>query len=199
MYDIESCERSIDVNNDSEALIQALRGMPAPQPRPGFVDRAITNATAVTNPAGARPHSGRLLHVATRWEAWFGAALGGAVAVAVTLLLLRPVVQTTPREDGITFALNEARAIDVLIDSERDLKDATIRIAVTGGIALDGFENEHEIHWRTNLERGSNLLSLPLVARSAGGGQLVAVIEHDGKTRRVTINLTVSDQGSSRS
>lgn len=188
------------MNHDTEALIEALRGMPTPAPRPGFVDRALANATGVADNAQPRPRRyERLRHAASRWETWLGAALGGAVAAALTLFLLQPVAPDPSGERSITLALNETRDIDVLIESERDLADATIRIAVTGGVALDGFENEHSIDWRTNLERGSNLLSLPVVARSAGGGRLVAVIEHDGKTRRVTINLTVSDAAVSRS
>ena len=71
----------------------------------------------------------------------------------------------------------------MLIDSERELKGATIRIAASGSIALDGFDDERQIDWQADLERGSNLLSLPVVARAAGKGRLVAVIEHEGRTR----------------
>jgi hypothetical protein len=187
----ENCRGASYVKTDSEALIQALRGMPAAEPRPGFVDRALANATGV---ALNRPAT--LRHVAMRWETWFGAALGGAVAAALTLLLVRVV---DPAPPGIALALNETRDIDVLIDSDRDLKDATIRIAVTGGVALDGFSNEHIVDWRADLGRGSNLLSLPVIARKPGDGQLVAVIEHGGRTRTVMINLFVSNSGVSRS
>jgi hypothetical protein len=181
---------------DSNALIQALRRMPTPPPRAGFVDRALANASGVRfAPVRSAASVGRAM---MRWETWFGAVMGGAVAAALTLILLRPV-ETGPRRSGITLALNEARDIDVLIEAERDLEDATIRIAVTGGVALNGLENEHIIDWRADLERGSNLLSLPVVARRAGAGQLVAVIEHDGKTRTVMIDLTVNDRGGSQS
>src|SRR5687768_2865578 len=101
--------------------------MPVPEPRPGFVDRAFANATQ----AGRKPAASRLSglrHFATRWETWIGAALGGAVAATLTLLLLRPLEPAAPEVGGITLALHEARAIDVLIDSERSLDDATIRI-----------------------------------------------------------------------
>jgi hypothetical protein len=186
------------VDNDSETLRQALKRMPVPEPRPGFVNRALANATAEHhNTAASRPS--RLRQFATRWETWMGAALGGAVVATLMLVLLRPLDTTAPGGAGITLALNEARAIDVLIDSERNLDDATIRIVATGSVTLDGFENEREIGWQTSLERGSNLLSLPVVARSAGKGQLVAVIEHGGRTRRVTINLTVRGPEVSRS
>ena len=181
------------MDTHTETLRRALKRLPAPEPRPGFVDRALANATR--EPAArAKERSRGLVHLASRWETWIGAAFGGAVAAALTLLLLRPVVEqpaATPM--GISLALNETRAIDVLIDSERELEDATIRIVATGSVVLDGFDNEHEIGWRAHLERGSNVLSLPVVARSTGNGQLVAVIEHEGRTRRMTINLTVRD------
>lgn len=177
-------------DKDSEMLRRALARMPAPEPSAGFVDRALAKAT------GRTPSRGGLTHLARRWETWIGAALGGAVATAITLLLLlRPTPSTPP---GITLALNETRHIDVLIDSERALENATIRIRLSGGVALDGLENEREIDWQTNLARGSNMLSLPVIARSSGAGRLVAVIEHEGRTRHVTLDLTVLDQESSR-
>lgn len=176
-------------DKDSEILRRALARMPAPEPRPGFVDRALAKATH------RKPPRSRLTHLATRWETWIGAALGGAVATVLTLVLLRP---PEPNPTGITLALNETRDIDVLIDSERALDDATIRIVASGSVALDGFENEREIDWQAHLAQGSNMLSLPVVARSKGAGKLVAVIEHEGRTRRVTVDLTVLDRDSSR-
>lgn len=180
------------MDTSSDTLRQALKRLPAPEPRPGFVDRALANATR--QPAArTQERSMGLAHLVSRWETWIGAALGGAVAAVLTVILLRPVEQPSPAPMGISLALNETRAIDVLIDSERELEDATIRIVATGSVVLDGFDNEHEIGWHAHLERGSNVLSLPVVARSTGNGQLVAVIEHGGRTRRMTINLTVRD------
>jgi len=196
VYRNENGQSLPSVNNDSDALIRGLRAMDAPEPRPGFVDRALANATGVA--AGRRtldraPATGRgWRHVAMCWETWLGAVMGGAVAAAVTVVLMSPA-RPHQGEQAIALALNEARSIDVLIESDRDLQDATIRIAVTGGVALDGFANDHIADWRANLGRGPNLLSLPVIARKAGDGQLVAVVEHDGKTRTVMINLTVSD------
>lgn len=178
------------MDKDSETLRRALRRIPAPEPRPGFIDRALARASG----EAPQPRS-RLAHLVSRWETWTGALLGGAVATLLTFMLLRPM---EPHPPGITLALNEMRDIDVLIDSERALEDATIRIVASGSVALDGFDNEREIDWQTHLDKGSNMLSLPVVARSKGAGQLVAVIEHGGRTRRVTVNLTVLDSEPSR-
>jgi hypothetical protein len=173
------------VDKDSDILRRALKRIPAPEPRPEFVDRALAHATGK-----AQPSRGKLVHLASRWETWIGAALGGAVATVLTVMLLH---STAPKPADITLALNEMRDIDVLIDSERTLEDATIRIVATGSVALEGFDNEREIDWQTHLDQGNNVLSLPVVARSKGAGQLVAVVEHGGRTRRVTVHLTVLD------
>lgn len=174
------------VDKDAEILRRALERLPAPEPRPEFIDRAF--ATATRTPP---PPRNRLTHLLSRWETWVGVTAGAAIAVMLMLMLGPPLLH---REPGITLALNEMRDIDVLIDSERALDGATVRIVATGSVALDGFENEREIGWQTHLAQGSNVLSLPVVARSTGAGQLVAVIEHEGRSRRVTVNLTVRDR-----
>jgi hypothetical protein len=177
------------VNKDADMLRRALQRLPAPEPRPEFVDRAFAAATRQA-PA---PRS-RLAHLIGRWETWIGVGVGAIVAV-VCMLAVWPMLS---REPAITLALNEMRDIDVLIDSERALDGAIIRIVASGSVVLDGFDNEREIDWQTHLERGSNMLSLPVVARSTGAGRLVAVIEHAGRTRRVTVNLTVRAPEASR-
>ena len=192
-------ETGPDVADDDFQIVRrALRQLPTPEPRAGFVERALARAAVQQRSVQAESLPGRLRHFALRWETWAGAALGGAVAAALTLLLLRPV-DTTVSPHRVALTLHEARNVDVLIDSERELKGATIRIAASGSIALDGFDDERQVDWQADLERGSNLLSLPVVARSAGKGRLVAVIEHDGRTRQVAIELSVTDAKASRS
>ena len=185
-------------DDDFQTLRQALRRMPTPEPRVGFVERALARA-AVPQRVAQASLPARLRRFMSRWETWAGAALGAAATAAVTFMLLRPVDSTVGPQPRLALTLHETRNVDVLIDSERELKGATIRIAATGSIALDGFDDEQHVDWQADLEPGSNLLSLPVVARTAGKGQLIAVIEHDGRTRRVAVELTVTDRKVSRS
>ena len=116
--------------------------------------------------------------------------VGAALAVIATVLVMRPAAQPEPAA-GITLALNESRNVEVLIDSERTLDLATIHVATTGAVELEGLDDEREVEWQTRLERGRNVLSLPVVARAEGNAQLVATIEHEGRSRRVAIRLVV--------
>ncbi len=184
--------------DDFQTLREALRRMPTPEPRPDFVERALARAAAQQQAPQAVALPGRLHRFATRWETWARAALGGAVAAALMLVLLRPI-DTSNSPQPLALTLHETRNVDVLIDSDRELKGATIRVAASGSIALDGFDDERQIDWQADLERGANLLSLPVLARAAGKGKLVAVIEHEGRTRQVAIDLSVVDPQGSRS
>lgn len=186
-------------DDDFQTLREALRRMPAPEPRAGFVEHALAQGAAQQRATRVSSSPGRLRRFAMRWETWAGAALGGAVAAVLTLVLLRPVDTTVSPRPQLALTLHETRNVEVLIDSERELKGATIRIAASGSIALDGFDDERQADWQADLERGANLLSLPVVARAAGKGRLVAVIEHEGRTRQVAIELSVVDRKGSRS
>lgn len=184
------------MDSELEKLRTALRQMPVPPPSPGFVDRALARAESAGTSARlsqgwAAKALGEVRRLASRWETWVGAGLGGAVAATMALMLVRPDAETVSPPVAIALALNESRDIAVVIDSERDLQDATISIVLSGGVELAGFENPQELRWQATLEHGQNLLSLPVIARSPGAGRLVAVIEHGGRTKRVAVDLTV--------
>ena len=176
-----------DVTSEHETLSEALRRMPTPPLRAGFVDAALARAVAASD----RREAPSRLRAFGRWETWMGAALGAALAMMATVFVMRPEMPVAPAA-GITLAMNESRNVEVLIDSERTLDDATIRIATTGSVELDGFDDARAVEWQTRLERGRNVLSLPVVARTEGAAQLVAVIEHEGRSRRIAINLVVT-------
>ena len=174
---------------DDQQLVRALQGLPAPEPRPGFIDRAIQTAVASQRPTSL------FAHVLSCWETWVGVASGAAVATLLMLVL--PHFPASSVSDSIALSINEVRNIDVVIDSERELSNASIRVAVIGGLEFQGFENERQLDWTANLRRGANLLTLPVLARSSGNGVLIAMIEHGGEQRSVTVNVRVREAGSS--
>ena len=174
------------MTDDLDKLREGLRAMPVPDPRPGFVDRVLTNATAAQ-----RKQPGRIRATLARPLTWWAAG-AGALAASIAWLVLMSVRVGTPAEPSLTLALHESREVSLVIDSERDLEGATIRLYVTGSVALAGYEQQQEIQWLTSLTQGANLLSLPVVARAPGEGRVVAEIEHDGRTRRVSVALHVS-------
>jgi anti-sigma factor RsiW len=202
-------------------LRRGLREMPAPEPRPAFIDAALAAASAA---AGREPVAARevVMTVITgpspagdgtpvdegggRWarfvsgmrrhqELWLGAAMGGAVVAALAIALLGPQhwSEEANRVPEVTVALNEAREVGLVIDSERSMVGATVTLHLSGGIDLAGFGEQRRISWQTDLEPGANLLSLPVIAHSLEGGILTALVEHEARTRSVAVKVRVQD------
>jgi hypothetical protein len=174
------------VVDDLEKLRTELRAMRVPEPRRGFEDRVLANAT------GSPARAPRGFRAALRRPSTWWAAAAGALAATlawVAVLWMQPGVAP---EASLIMALNETREVPLVIESERDLEGATIRLYVMGSVALAGYEQQREVKWVATLTQGANLLSLPVVAREPGEGRVVAEIEHEGRTRRVSVAMHVS-------
>lgn len=167
-----------------DRLRAALRDMSVPEPRRGFEDRVLARATGA---AGAR---GGIRTALRRHATWWAAAAGALVATVAWVAIIW-IRSDLPGEPTLVLAVNESRDVPLVIDSERELDGATIRIFVTGSVALNGYDDQKEVEWQTTLTPGANLLSLPVIARAPGDGRIVAEIEHQGRTRRVSVAMHV--------
>jgi hypothetical protein len=115
----------------------------------------------------------------------------GALAAVLALLFVVPRTESPRAPSGATLALDEIRDVSVVIESERELPEATIRVVVTGGVEIDGFAGQRELSWTTTLEHGPNLLSLPIHATAIGTGRVVAIVEHGGRSREAVVELRI--------
>ena len=158
--------------------------MSVPEPRSGFVDRALLIAS------GRRPTAVHTIRAAIRRPVTWWAAGAGALAASLAWMALF-IHSGDLRDSYLVLALNESRDVPLVIDAERNLDGATIRLSVTGSVGLAGYGEQHQIEWTTSLTQGVNLLSLPVFARAPGDGLVVAEIEHEGRTRRLSVALHV--------
>lgn len=159
--------------------------MPVPEPKPGFEDRVLANATA------ARVSARAGLRDAFRRPATWWAVAAGALAATLACVAILWKQPDAASGASVVLALHESREVSLVIDSERALEGATIRLYVTGSVTLAGYEQQPRIEWTTSLTQGANLLSLPVFGRTAGSGSVVAEIEHEGRTRRMSVILQV--------
>jgi hypothetical protein len=89
----------------------------------------------------------------------------------------------------IALAPNEQRDISISLATPEALVDAEIHVVLSGAIGLSGFEGQRELRWRTNLDRGDNQLTLPVVALGTGGGQLLVEVLHGDKRRTFVVDV----------
>ena len=177
---LASCE---DCRNAAHALavLRADRDLLIDPPRDDAFRRAIVAAAARQEREPPR-----------RATFWLGVGAGAALAasVAAAVVLLRPLADSAARSvPAVTLALNEVRNLDVALGSPEPLKSAEIHVSLTGDLGLDGFDGQRELRWTTDLDRGVNQLTLPIVALGTHGGQVLVEVQHGDKRRAFVVDV----------
>jgi hypothetical protein len=85
---------------------------------------------------------------------------------------------------------------NIAIDSPADIAEAEIRIVVTGNLAINGYEHRDELRWFARLDRGVNLLTLPVVMQNSTGGHLLVEVSY-GSERKTFAVLVQDDAAAS--
>lgn len=123
---------------------------------------------------------------------WLGTGVGGSLAAGIAIAIAALWPQAAPGPIGnpeVRLAINEVRAVSMSLDSPEPLEDAEIHVVLTGGVGLQGFAGQRELRWMTDLDRGVNQLTLPLVGLDASGGQVSVEVHHGTKQRTFVIDV----------
>ncbi len=181
---LASCEECNSAWHASRAL-RRYRALPTPAPSAALI--AKLSATR------QRPD------VRRRTSPWI-AAIGGGHAAGIAIMAFdyyRGVSADNARSmPALTMALHEIRDVNVTIDAPQAFTDVDVRVVLAGGIDLDGLEGRRELKWKTDLEPGSNRLTLPIVASDSSGGKLLVSLEYGDKQRTFVVQIDVADAGS---
>lgn len=164
-------------------LMTALRGLPVPPPSADFISRTLATARTRANRRRAR-----------QAMPYWGGAL--AVCLSLWLVLAGPFRPQPPAEpparQAIQFRLHEQRLVQVMVAAPRDMLQALVVITLPPQVELAGFPGHREIRWHTDLHQGSNLLNLPLIARSEGMAELVTHINHENKSKMLSLVMHIA-------
>lgn len=168
-------------------LRQALRSLPIAPASPGFAARALRAAREQSAPA---PRSHRHGFVTG-----FASALAAGFVLWVVAGLYTPLAPTPASLPEVTLAINEERMVNVVFNAPQDMPDATLAIYLPEQTELAGYPGMRELTWQAALQQGENLLALPMIARGAGEGELVAAVIYGDKRKEFRVRLgTVPQQ-----
>ena len=167
--------------------LRALRDEPSPIAADDAIERAIDEAV---NAAPAAKY---------RRGFWSGAVSGAALAATVAAVAVGVWMQRP--DDGavaapeVRLVLNQPRAVTVTLESPEQLLNADVRVVLNGAIGLEGYEGQRELRWTTNLDRGINQLTLPVVAFDVSGGQVLVEVAHGDKRRTFVVDVRAASAG----
>lgn len=170
-----TCREALDREQTFRAALKAVKVVPSST---GFAARALANA--------------RRKSTAPRRRA-FAAGFGSAVAAVLVVWLGVAVFQHGVARNGaiptITLALAQPQMVRIVFTAPRDFPDATLTILLPSHTELKGYPGRQEVVWRSSLYKGRNLLTLPLVADQAPGGNLIAKIHYGTETKTFRLQL----------
>ena len=185
--DLEDCRRHIaacadcaDALRGTEATSLLARHEPGPAPA-GMLQTIVAEL-------GRQP--------ARRTESafWLGAGFGGIaaaslVALALSLGWIAMPPAGTPAAPEFYVTVGEPRAMDLAIETDRDLAGADISVLLSGPVELDGYAGQRELSWKSDLKAGINRLSLPVLALDTAGGRVVVRLSHPDSEQVFVVNL----------
>lgn len=189
---LQSCAACRQVYSQSRQLRLALQTMPVAPPRAGYTQRVLSFLPASNTKSGVR----------SPVPVWFGAGFATAVLAvfAVWFMLSLPgqPMTETISEISLHVAPQQVRTVALVFNSPNRIQQATLRIELPAGVELKGYANQRVLQWQTELDKGSNRLMLPLIAKGHAGGMLTASISHQGKTRTFKVNVVNNSESSQR-
>jgi hypothetical protein len=182
---LEGCLNCRRRHQHAVALQAALRTLPAPSPRPGFLDQALSSATRAA--VGSARHTRR-------------AVLGMALAASLVLgLALGVFLATQPAPapvQTVALTLKHPETVRLMFNSAKPLPAATISLTLPENVELVGYGDRRELSWQTDLREGGNLLQLALVAHgTAKDEQLVARLSHGGISKTFRLKIEIKSAG----
>ena len=182
--DCEDCHAALRALD----AMRTLRDEPAPMVDEDAIERAIDRA--LTTSSAERYRRGF----------WSGLASGAAMAATIAALavgvwLFRDGVEAPVAAPEVRIALNQRSNVTVTLESPERLANAEVRIELRGALALDGYAGQRELRWMTDLDRGVNQLTLPVIAIDATGGQVLVEVTHAEKRRTFVLDVRAAATG----
>jgi len=180
---VDSCAHCQKQLSAVEELKIALRDMPIVPASDNFASRAIEIA-AGRGDSTPQPQPG-FMH-------WFGAGFTGALVAGLVLLGVIAIFQPLQtQEPAATFsiALHQSRNISLAFNAPNDVSDVVVSIELPKQFEVAGHEGRRQLTWKTNLKKGRNLLTLPVIARSHGNGTMVARLSRNRQVKTLRILL----------
>jgi anti-sigma factor RsiW len=176
-----NCQRLTTRERELRDLLQSYGESAVPQPDTAFFDAALRRAAS----------EGR---VEAR-NRWLMTGFAGVIAATVAIWITSGTLLTSPapavQMAEISMTLEQPRTVNLVFSAENELRDATLTLLLPAGVELAGFAGRQQVSWRTDLNKGRNVLPLTLIGHSQVEGELQAVLKHKDDDREFRVRVRV--------
>ena len=184
---LEHCAGCRAAFAEEKALRDALRNMPVPDAQAGFAARALRRAAAANAVAHQR---GR--------KRAFAGGFAAALVAGFVLWFVSGVYETnrdagvaSPQLAEVTISLHETRRVALSFNAPEDMKKVRVSLSLPEHVELEGYPGRHQIAWYTKLQKGNNILTLPLSALRSDKGVFTVKIGTGETAQQLRFYLNV--------
>lgn len=187
---LEFCPACQHYMQQAQNIRDALPKLKAPAMRPDFAAQAF-NKVRQQNTTAAESKRFR----------GTGLALAASLALAgiVGVFIYQPnSTEPQPEPNAIRISMQQPKNISVVFNAKEDLQQVTISIELSDNLALDGYAGKRTVSWNTPLQKGKNVLSLPIIATQSGNGTVIARLRLGEQDKTFRIHVNVRQNGSTQ-
>lgn len=162
---------------DALFVIEALKDFRAPPASAGFADRVIRNATK----SGAPPVRGILPYVGA----------GIAASFIFLFILVSAIISPDINNQSLSIVAigDEVKTIKLAIESAHRVDGIKMSIDVSESLEISGYPDQTNISWNTRLEKGTNIIALPISAIARGDGEITTRVHLNGREKVFKIKI----------
>ncbi|MCW8956615.1 MAG: zf-HC2 domain-containing protein [Gammaproteobacteria bacterium] len=180
---IKTCDSCQQFYSEAKHVKQMLNNLPMEEPAPGFEQRLFA-AVNRQYPQPAQHH----------FKAGFATAVAASLAIWFAVSVFVPG-NTEQALDVVSIGLQESRDLKLVFTSVDDIQQASMQIELPDNIELLGYPGQKMLAWKTKLDKGQNVLTLPVQALGKVEGELVARVDYGDKQKTYRLLLKTANDG----
>lgn len=181
---LSECKTCSDRVNDMRNILTGLNRMPITEATTSFEERVFREVR--------KQHQQQSSNL---FVAGFVTATAASMALWFLSALFIVQEQSLPSSDTFTVAMSNSQSIRLLFDAPEDIDQVTLSIDMPDNFELSGHPGRSQLSWNTSLNKGQNVLTLPVMAVIEGQGELVAQLSYGDKVKTFRITLKTADDG----
>ena len=169
---------------NAESLLTGLKNLAVPEPSANFEKRVLAEVRKQHKESRQYNHP-------FSFASGFATAVVASFAIWFVSTLYEPVRQVE-QLPVVSVMLNQAQTVRLMFDSFEDIQQVNLSIDLPKNMDLNGYPGRKTLSWQTSLQKGQNVLALPIMAVSHGQGELLARLSYGEKVKIFRLVLKTS-------
>lgn len=182
---VSNCPTCQCVLDDAQKIQHALQNLPLEEADSGFEERVLSNVHNRYKQQQSKNH----------FVSGFATAMAASLAIWFAVSLFQPEM-SEQNISVVNLSVDAPRTVKLKFDAPTRLDQVTMSIELPDHVELSNYPGQKTLSWKTSLKKGSNVLSLPVIAIGNGKGKLIAHIKYgNNKMKNISIILNSNTNG----